>query len=866
MDKRYEQYCLASPVFYDAPGRAAVTDFDIAERPLPDRWTRARSGDWLISIPPGAKLPAQGWKIHASACLANSERIITAVWDYCVPRDISFKFVSGRLGVFARNGKYAPRGSSGKIVTIYPRDEADCAAILAELDRRLDNEDGPYILSDLRYGSGPLHVRYGGFTERHCLDEHGDLVPAIENEAGDLVPDVRAPVFSMPAWVKLPAFLEPHLAARNATKVDGLPCRVDEVLHFSNGGGVYLGTDERTGARVVLKEARPHAGLAADGSDAVTRLGREHEMLTRLAGLGIAPEVHGYLTAGGHHFLVEEYLEGTPLNACYSARYPLLTADPDPGEIAAYTEWALRICADIEHAAALMHDRGVIFNDLHMFNIIVRPDGGPAGHGVAFIDFEAASDAAEGRLVTVGNPGFAAPKDRIGTGIDRYSLACIRLAMFLPLTTLLPLDPGKTEELADVIARTFPVPAAFLGEAVREIRGAAGGGRPTGSATSQASGTQTSRRYEELSAALCRGILASATPERTDRLFPGDIEQFAAPGGGLGIAHGAAGVLYALNGAAGLRVPQYESWLLARAADPPRGGRLGLYDGLAGVAWVLARLGHTDAAITTADTCLATRWETLGLDLYGGLAGFALAMIDIGDMTAEPRLVQAGVRAAGLVARHSGAPSRAGLLRGAAGHALLFIRLYERTGDQRYLDLAEAELGTDLARCVTDRRGSLQVDEGWRTLPYLGGGSAGIGMVLDRFLAHRPSEAFERAEAAIKVAARSAFYAQAGLFAGRAGQILYLAQSGDSRLTAQVSRLSWHEMRYADGLAYPGDQLLRLSMDLGTGTAGVLLALTAALTGPRERRAAVLPFLGPALDPPGQDPQGFVSVRASVRR
>ena len=76
---------------------------------------------------------------------------------------------------------------------------------------------------------------------------------------------------------------------------------------------------------------------------------------------------------------------------------------PDPAETKAYTEWALRICGEVERAAAAMHERGVVFNDLHMFNIIVRPDD-----TVAFIDFEAASDISEGRVRTVGNPGFAA--------------------------------------------------------------------------------------------------------------------------------------------------------------------------------------------------------------------------------------------------------------------------------------------------------------------------------------------------------------------------------------------------------------------------------------------------------------------------
>jgi hypothetical protein len=849
VDKRYEQYCLASRFFYDMP---PGQDFAIAGRPLPEGWRRERRGDWMICVPPDPQTPLQGWKIHASGCLDNTEEIITRVWEYCVPRGIFFKFVSSRLGVLVRNGKYAPRGASGKIVTIYPRDEADCERILAELDAVLDRAPGPYILSDLRYGEGPLYVRYGGFAERLCLNDDGDLVPAIETDAGELVPDVRSPVFATPAWVPIPGFLAPHLAVRNAATVHGLPYRIEDVLHFSNGGGVYLGVDEHTGERVVLKEARPHAGLAADGSDAVARLRREHDTLGRLSGLGIAPEPKGYYEAGGHHFLAEEYVEGIALNSCYSARYPLTTADPDPDQVAAYTQWALRICADISRAAAAMHERGVVFNDLHMFNIMVRPDD-----TVTFIDFEAASLVAEGRKVTVGNPGFAAPRDRSGFGVDAYSLACIRLAMFLPLTTLLTLSRAKAADLAEVIAAHFPVPAEFLAEAVREI---CDSGQPDtapgqpGSEPGKANGESQEQR-------ICHAITASATPQRTDRLFPGDIEQFAAPGVGLGIAHGAAGVLYALSESAGLRVGDYEQWLLARAADPVKGSRVGLYDGLAGVAWVLARLDYLDAAVETASICAASRWQKLGPDLYGGLAGFALAMLAVGDAAAEPGLIDVGLRVAERTAADLTAgqlPAKAGLLRGSSGLALLFLRLHERTGDPAYLDLADRAIKADLDRCVTDHKGSLQVDDGWRTLPYLNAGSAGIGMVIDRFLIHRPEEAFAKASAAIRVAARSTFYVQAGMFNGRAGMVMYLAAAGDAAGAAtQARRLGWHAVPHAGGVAFAGDQLLRLSMDLGTGGAGILLALAAARGAP----GAVLPFL----DLPGRPAQGSVTERAMVR-
>jgi hypothetical protein len=57
----------------------------------------------------------------------------------------------------------------------------------------------------------------------------------------------------------------------------------------------------------------------------------------------------------------------------------------------------------------------------------------------------------------------------------------------------------------------------------------------------------------------------------------------------------------------------------------------------------------------------------------------------------------------------------------------------------------------------------------------------------------------------------------------------------------QLRRLGWHAVGHRGLLAFPGDRLHRLSADLATGSAGVLLALGAVLgQGP-----AHLPFLGP---------------------
>jgi len=185
----------------------------------------------------------------------------------------------------------------------------------------------------------------------------------------------------------------------------------------------------------------------------------------------------------------------------------------------------------------------------------------------------------------------------------------------------------------------------------------------------------------------------------------------------------------------------------------------------------------------------------------------------------------------------------AGLMRGSSGPALLFIRRYERTGDDRLLDLAATALRQDLRRCVVRKEGTLHVEEGWRTLPYLARGSVGIGFVLAEYLAHREDEQFSEAAGHIRQAASAHFYVQAGLFAGRAGMILYLSHRSGGRVSESVAdhirRLRWHALAYEGHLTFPGDQLLRLSMDLATGTAGVLLALGAAL----HDEPVSLPFL-----------------------
>ncbi|GIH71733.1 protein kinase/lanthionine synthetase C family protein [Sphaerimonospora thailandensis] len=623
------------------------------------------------------------------------------------------------------------------------------------------------------------------------------------------------------------------------------------MLRESDGGGVYLAVHPDTGERMVLKEV---------GRE------REGEALARLAGLGVAPELKGRLSAGGRRFLVLEHVPGESLGAALAARHPLTAAGTSDserdaeGRLAEYVEWATAVCAKVEDVVGKVHAHELVHGGLSPADVIVRPDG-----GVTLVGFGAARPITESAGSGQDDPAFASPSGIVppgagGLDADRYALACLRLALFLPLTELFALDRGKPAELAEVIGELFPIRESFLRPAVR-IAGC-------GTRFATKPPTAGWRRMRD---SMRRAILASATPGRDDRLFPGDVAQFDGDGGGLGLAHGAAGVLYALHATGAGRFPEHEQWLIDRVRG--RGPRLGpgFYDGLHGVAHALAHLGRHEEAQEVLDMAGTGRRRPLGVDLYGGLSGIALSQAYLGDL-------DGALRTAAIVADRlndeasDGCP---GLMYGTTGPALLFVRMFERTGDVQWLTQAELALRRDLRRCVAQADGSLRVDAGGRegdrrATPHLDRGSVGVAWVLGEFLHYRPDPELAAARARLDRAARAHLYFQPGLFGGRAGIIAYLCRDRaggwgreDEETGRQLAALSWHAVGFRGHLAFPGERLLRLSMDLATGTAGVLLSVGAAL----HDEPVGLPFLGGA--PPARRersrPSGLRVVAASER-
>ncbi|MEN3613701.1 lanthionine synthetase LanC family protein [Plantactinospora sp. ZYX-F-223] len=140
---------------------------------------------------------------------------------------------------------------------------------------------------------------------------------------------------------------------------------VTGAIRQANKGGVYRARDLRTGATVLIKEARPYVGTDAYDRDVRDLLGHEARVLRHLLPLGVTPRPLREFVQGNHRFLVEELLPGRPL----SADVPdLPVVGPDR------RAWP-HLLGRLARLVGAVHPVGVVLRDLAPENVLLLPDG-----------------------------------------------------------------------------------------------------------------------------------------------------------------------------------------------------------------------------------------------------------------------------------------------------------------------------------------------------------------------------------------------------------------------------------------------------------------------------------------------------------
>ena len=806
---------------------AGPSDRQLQSVDLPAGWLVQSWQGWEGWTPRDWQPRMQGWKIHVSATPECAAETLARTTVVCVAAGVSFKFLPTLAELTESSSKNQARGAAGKFITIYPNDDGQLRELLIALGDVLKGQDGPYILSDLRYTpDAPIFVRYGAILGMRVPDEDDEPVESIADPRSmQLMPDHRDPYVVIPHGVELPEVL------RSAYEASQQSCesRLDDFvsikpLSFSNAGGVYR-AELPDGEVRILREARPHAGLDGRNRCALQRQLVEEEVLRDLIGMAGVQQLRGSFTAWEHRYLEVDYIPGMTLTSWMTYNAHLQENDP-----AEYARQAVAIVEQLIAIVEAIHQRGWAFGDLHPGNVMVSDEG-----TVTMLDLEDASRLNSTRKLGFRVFEYCADNSADAEQADWFAVARCIMLLYCVDYEIEAVAPAFWDRCRRRVRKVYGEQAAEQLAAVE--RRYAATTRPV-TASDFAVGLPTQPLSVD---AAISGLLSGLEWSRQfsdDGSFPGDISQPAKYIHEV-ITTGRAGVVLAQQ-RIGVQPAKCDVDALQKVAQEWQSQETpGLLSGLAGIALTLSEVGIHQEAVAAAGKALDQSLARRRLDMAAGQAGVILAALEVAkaaeDSALEERALAAYRRLDESVTPDGSAWTalcrRRGLFWGLTGVALTDLVVHALTGADEPLAGARLRLRADLDACVTAPTGEVMIDdpEKNRVLPYIDWGSAGlllIGSALER-VSGEPVLTSQERDGIIKACSAS-FYIYPGLDHGRAGILATLIAAGEScrdEADRQMNLLRDSLLTYDEHALVIGDGMIRLSSDLGTGAAGVALAM-----------------------------------------
>lgn len=890
------------------PGSAHLTVF---RETAPVSWRLRRMGHWFVAGPPDAPELDQGWKLHVSATSRTSADTLRRCLPVLREAGVRFKFLIDPAAVREFNGKSFSRAASGKFITVYPPDEASFHQVGRGLTEALADCVGPYVLSDRRYpGSRAVSYRYGGFLRKTRMLPNGMAELLVQAPDGSLVPDERTPYWTVPAWATDPvtgasAPAPAPAAGKEPPARQALAGRyeIESALVFSNRGGIYRAVDNVTGADVLLREARPGVEIGPRGTDAAELLRHEYTLLSELADTGLFVRPLDFFQRWEHSFLVEELVEGSHIGHLTTTANPVFELDLTAARMTDYYQRLQRLWLQIADAIAACHERGIVLGDLSATNVMVTPDD-----RIRIIDLESAFHEGIDQGAGLGTPGMVTRRALTARCGDRrtdyYALGGLMLATTLacqqndavdhevPLRLLeeaahdLALPPELVSLITDLYDEDAPLPDPT--ELRRRLAGlpfatAWRQDPPLAARALPEPGRSAAlhKRIDETLDGVVDFLGEAADPTRDDRLFPADVLVFET--NPLSLAHGAYGCLYTLH-SLGQGVPdRFLAWAL-RHPTTPEAMPPGLYYGSAGVAWALSAMEHRELAAKVLRESAEHPLRHAAPGVLTGTAGHGMACLRLWRDCDLPEFLDlAREDAAHLAATCRWEDGRAhwpgtdasvpvGYGEGASGIAMFLLAVHAATGEGEPLALGRAALDFDLSCRIFSAGGVLSFppaigdDAPVVRRHYWDTGTAGVLTTLLRYADVTGDEQLHEQVHRLLPDVRRKYTAFPQLFHGISGIGNALLDAyeflGDPELLGDAERAAeavlCSAVRRPEGIVFPGEQTLRESCDLATGSAGVALFLDRvrhAAPGRRSNRNFLLDDLLSARQPAGNEPR-----------
>lgn len=730
--------------------------------------------------------------------------------------------------------------------------------LLRHLDDSLGMENGPHILTDVQYGSGPVYSRYGAFSRIPFVTSEGAQELGIRAPDGSIYLDDRSPSFTLPPWVEVPSSISTLVSNRLETKTraaKGISVgeyRVQRVLHYSNAGGVYLAAPkdgENNSDTVVLKEARPWTAFDEGGHSAADRLLREIDALNRYQGKSWCVKMLDHFVEHGFTYLVLGRVEGQPLRQWIVDNHPLTSQNGGAIAREHYPRAAFNIYKILADAVAHLHEDGHAFGDLSISNILITPNGRPV-----LIDFESCVPLLDRHGSAPFTPGYSPARTVPPGDRDKFSLMAI-LSMMLSPKSLGNLDLDRTflkvterdiHELFGAEAlKVFRAHIARLG--IRSI---------VEPSMFELEPFPHEMGLSEISTRIAVGLVEN--PCRSDFLKWGHSGSAAYGSDPQSSASRQKETAYNIErGTAGVIMAKYRSsiptegdiaFLMRRRQEIASMPFHGLLEGLVGLAAVVAE--STRDVETMERVCgrdLRSRvFDFPEVDsVRSGAAGTLIAALWVNDVfpgyfETETLVAELSARVDGvgvnLEPGDSEVRSTVGIFDGAVGvGAALQLAAFFGVGDSgiyraQAIRMAEIEI-EDMYSEVQDELLVLKVRHGSTVYPYLSDGAAGVALglrLIDR-------DYFQDHILAITRGINAEFSFNLGLFRGLLGLHASLVTIGlDASLADSYKAVALRHLRHSGfihrragvGLTL-GDGGFRLSENYATGSSGILLGLRA---------------------------------------
>jgi tRNA A-37 threonylcarbamoyl transferase component Bud32 len=662
-----------------------------AASPDADDWTLRVGRLWCGLCPPEHALPSQGWKVHLSATPLTVAEVLARAVPVLVARRCEFKFAADLSTVRWLTSRGCARQAAGKVVTAYPRDDAEFRALVSALDAATAGLVGPGILSDLRHRPGSLvHYRYGSFLPRPELDDDGLYRPMLTAPDGTRCEDRREPWFTLPGWLTPPyaapaapaaaptgaapgvaapgrAAAAPGAAAAAPAAASPAPIRLGgrylavQAIQHSARGGVFRGRDEQTGDEVIIRQARAFVEVDPDGRDARDRLRAEAELIRALPPT-LVPRLIDVVEEPDQSFLIREPVVGQTLRQW-------IAQHRDTGGVPLAA--GLAMARAVIRLFRTLHQDGLVIVDVSPSNLVLESTG-----AIRLIDLEHAQRAGE-LGYPAGTPGYTAPEHVLPAGRDehprpvpmrpRADVFGLGGLLFLLSTGVDPVfapdDPPARSTMdrmrawLTALSPIRPLAHRLAPIVLGTMRSAPASRWELSLALRQLTRHEQVGRRQPLTGAEQDRLIAHGVGHLVDRLDPTEPRLWpdrrpASPNAAAdpcAVQHGAAGVLGALvraapyaddRPAARAAIGMTARWIVDRLPAEPR-LLPGLYFGRSGTAWALhdaaALLEEPSFAEVGTELALRMPLDWPGPDVAHGLAGAGMAQLRLWELTRDRR-------------------------------------------------------------------------------------------------------------------------------------------------------------------------------------------------------------------------------------